>query len=283
MLNCSHQDESRRKVGVTALGVAYLRALESQKTSNALVKDPFAQTLAAEDGRNWVAELQLEHRQCMIDGMGIRSRKIDDEIVKFIKQGITQVCVPGAGLDCRPWRIDDYFTDDYIHQLKEVTWFELDFPEMLAHKLGTIETIKPDSCHCKKYVPVKADLSLPNWDSLFLSSSAFDTNVPTIFLLEGFTSYLTEAELTSFLTKLSAIACAGSVLIATFKTNDGGNTPLKIKYHRSYYPDPSGYMTSFGWSVCECAELNDIGKLYGRTPPLVETWSGYQILVARKI
>jgi O-methyltransferase involved in polyketide biosynthesis len=40
---CSHQDSSRKTVGVTALGTAYLRALESSKGEHALFNDPFSE------------------------------------------------------------------------------------------------------------------------------------------------------------------------------------------------------------------------------------------------
>jgi O-methyltransferase involved in polyketide biosynthesis len=41
--DCSHQDSSRKTVGVTAHGTAYLRFLESKKGDSALFNDPFAE------------------------------------------------------------------------------------------------------------------------------------------------------------------------------------------------------------------------------------------------
>ena len=284
MATCSHHDNSRKTVGVTALGVAALRAIETAKGETALINDPFASTLATEDGYKWVEELNIKKPEVaasMVDGLAIRTKKIDDEIVQYIQNGGIQVCVPGAGLDCRPWRIQHSFDKTDPNLLDQVFWYELDFPEMLDHKLNSISTVSSGNCSCKAYLPVKADLSLPTWDSV-LSDSGYDSSLPTAWLLEGFTSYLTEAELTSFLTKVSEISCKGSIIIATFIAPGTTSTHMKNSLHRAYYDDAPGFLGGFGWQTKESTGLNEIGTSYGRTPSHLKTWESYTIVIAEK-
>ena len=123
--NCSHQDAERSKVGLTAHFVASLRALEHDRgEGEALFQDPYAALMGGEIGASATASLRsnaanpdlnyLSTRLNTVDdyskttkiplglmeGVIIRTRRIDDETKEFIRQNtVFQICVLGAGLD----------------------------------------------------------------------------------------------------------------------------------------------------------------------------------------
>jgi len=311
MISCSHKDESRKEVGVTALGVAALRSCESEKGDKALVIDPFARTLAGEKGFEFMNSLRTEggdsDSATMIDGMAVRSCKIDKEITKYISEGIPQVCVPGAGLDCRVWRIQSYFNESNMDKLRNVDWFELDFPEMFDHKFKGLQTYKEQNVnaevktYCKSYNPMTVDLSLPNWKEVITSTGptshfadtsvlesvsnnvghgALNVSTPIIWLLEGFTAYLTQEELDKFFESVGSLTCPGSILISTWVTEPH----LRITYHRSHTPEPAKYVSKFGWEIIQNEPLADIAvKEFDRSIAGAARWQHYNILIARKV
>lgn len=330
---CSHQDETRKKVGVTALGVAALRALETEKATDHIISDPYARELAGSEGFLWIEELRVtkgdKHEAIaatMVDGLAIRTRKIDEIFVNAVKNlKYTQIVVPAAGLDSRPWRLNQYFNDEKESLLSGCNWFELDFPEMFEHKFRCInnvqnagsnenmslEEMKNSVCEsvcCGSYCCIEADLSLSSWPELLettpvkkslhaqsIESAAgtpayFNKTLPSVWLLEGFTSYLTTEELTTFFEHMSKITCKDSLLVVTFISK--ADTMVKVSTHRSSYADPKAFVTQFGYECVECLPLNEIvdteeqnGNLnyLKRKAPLPSIWDGYFIIVAKKV
>ena len=277
---CSHQDESRSKVGTTALGVAALRALETDKGELALITDPYARYMAGTEGFAWIKQLEINKPDVavsMVDGLAIRTKKIDDELMRYFTLGIEQMVVPGAGLDCRPWRIHHSFDQLHVEHLKSVSWYELDFPEMLNYKLQQLG--KNAESMCKRYEPIHADLSLPNWSELLIARS-FNITEPSIWLLEGFTSYLTREELTLFLQSVSALTAPSSILIATFITE--GTAEVKNDLHRSFYQNPPEFLSAFGWETVENNPIVKVGEIYNRVPKDPKVWANYRIVIAKK-
>jgi len=118
MASGSHQDTSRSYVSVTALGVAYLRSIETQR-ENAFFTDQFASSLAGEEGKKWLDSLTSS--ACMVDGIAVRTKVIDELIQLALVKGLEQICVLGAGLDTRPWRLSGS---------RSCTWYEIDFAEI---------------------------------------------------------------------------------------------------------------------------------------------------------
>ncbi len=142
--------------------------------------------LAREEGRNF-GKATIG----MINGLSVRTKRIDDELEK---NNLTQICVFGAGLDTRPWRIKKPSSvADPIH------YFEVDFPEVFAFKLATLH----DAGAVSEYeYSVGTDLSVSGWSQVLIDSG-FNPNIPTFFILEGFVNYLTVDEVTAFFNILS--------------------------------------------------------------------------------
>lgn len=277
-LQTSHKDGERKNVGHTALAVALLRSLE-HKSPNSIIYDPFAEHLASEGAEFFLEFLKNKapnaiEKYCF--GLAVRTRKIDEELLKSFREGIDQVVVIGAGLDSRAWRLGkcNYTLPGDEQLFRNVSWFEIDFPEVLEYKLNAL---KKFSTICKTYVPVTADLSLPSWTDKFLKTT-YDPKKRTVWLLEGLTTYLTEEELSLLITRLTSISLNESIFIATFSGPE--KTLITTSMHRFFTKTPEEFMKKFGWEGT-ANDLPTIGKEYNRYCE-DNPWFISRLLVAKK-
>jgi len=245
---CFHQDEERRTVSVTAHGVAYLRSLESiLHPDDALFDDPYAADLGGEIGKQWMDSLSTgqtingDQHDRYLNMIAIRTRQIDDTMVNILQThpSIRQICVLGAGLDTRPWRIKPTTSDTEQNAAK---YFEVDFPELFAYKLPILHNKQAQTAF--SYHFVEADLCLSDWISK-LESKGFDRNQPTLWLLEGLTNYLTEEELRLLFSRINEASASGSYLVATFLS--AMLSSIKLSLHRYLCDDPLVFVNEYGW------------------------------------
>ncbi len=172
---CSHQDESRKKVSVTAHATAFLRSMESKKHGkDAWFVDSYAELLGGQVGVDYINKRKEEDASAgkvrkdssALDMMSIRTRKVDEEILKGVNNdNFQQVCVVGAGLDARAWRL----SKSVEHS---VSYFELDFPEVFEYKLAVLKeagAVTPFDYHA-----VPADMSMPGWTDSLLQNGKVD-------------------------------------------------------------------------------------------------------------
>lgn len=264
----SHKDETRRGVSTTAHAVASMRGLEGLlNPETALFNDPYGKLLGGDIGLGFAEDRVCHERSLadMVDGIAIRTRKIDDEIRRAIDTGFRQICVLGAGLDARPWRLKKG-ADHKVH------YFEVDFPEIFKYKLATLKSV-----HAKTeftYHSVCCDLSLDHWTE-HLIAAGFDVQQPTLWVMEGLIGYLTEEEASALFHILSTeLSAPESRIVATFLT-PGCKTSTAM--HRFFPENPLSFVNSHGWTG-EQDEIEAIGRQYNR--PLHDKFmSGYYILV----
>ncbi len=130
----------------------------------------------------------------------VRTLHFDRVIVRVIGQ-IEQFVVMGAGYDTRAY--GDFHRDG-------VTFFELDQAVVQQHKQNAL-TEAGIPCEHVSFVPV--DFSK---ESAFdkLSEAGFDRSKKTLFLWEGVTLYLSEADVRKTMQDVHNHAPAGSVLLA---------------------------------------------------------------------
>ena len=190
----------------------------------------------------------------MVEKFAVRTKVFDDYVSNCVTEdGISQVCVIGAGLDTRPWRLFNV-NPESLH------WYEVDFPEIFAYKLPTIGEAG-GATNCGTYHPVAADLSIPNWVDKLLASG-FQTDKRTAWVMEGLTGYLTEDELSILVEAVTnRLSAPGSKLMASFvgKSND-----LKaINLHRFQTDLALEFMKKFGWEGTQ-EDLIDILPKYKR-------------------
>jgi methyltransferase (TIGR00027 family) len=118
-------------VSDTALWVAVYRAMES-KRKDALFRDPYAERLAGERGKQIVG--QLERGQNSAWTIITRTAVLDEMIMDAVRDGADTVLNLAAGLDTRPCRLP----------LPSGTrWIEVDLPEMIAYKESKLADVRP--------------------------------------------------------------------------------------------------------------------------------------------
>src|SRR5512137_1984659 len=102
----------RNQTSLTAAGIAVARAIESEKPAGERVCfDPYARRFAP----GWlysITSLFVKIGYAEWRGPGVvgflvaRDRYIDDVLQDFLKEGLQQLVILGAGLDARAYRFD---------------------------------------------------------------------------------------------------------------------------------------------------------------------------------
>lgn len=277
---CSHQDSSRGTVSGTAHAVAYARSLEAVlHPQDALFHDPYAAVLAGEVGREWAEKACREQadnpklvQAAMTFIMPVRTRRIDDSsIVQVLRASpCKQICALGAGLDTRPWRLP-------LPADEEVDYFELDFPEIFAYKLPLLE--KEGAVAACRYHAVQADLSLGDWMDR-LTAAGFDSSIPTVWLLEGLSMYLTENENKALFESVAALSAPGSHVITCMLTPTAlvGAQLRSIGLLRFTSADPLATLRQWGGWEGTAVDMLDAAKDYQRAPERGDELRGYFLI-----
>jgi methyltransferase (TIGR00027 family) len=134
-----------------------------------------------------------------------RTRLIDETIARIVA-GTPQLVILGAGLDTRAWRLP---------ALDGVVVFEVDHPDTQRRKRARLRRhhLADDRV---RFVPTDFNLArLP----AAMTDAGFDPTLPTLFLWEGTTNYLS-AEAVDATLRWCAGAAVGSHLIFTYIDED---------------------------------------------------------------
>lgn len=162
-------------VSDTARWVAAYRAMET-KRPDAIFRDPFAERLAGEHGREIVDSMKRGRASAW--AMIVRTAMFDEIILDAVKAlGIDLVLNLAAGLDARPWRLP---------LPPSLRWVDVDLPGILDYKLSVLANETP-MC---RYDAVRLDLrDVPERRALF---SRIDAEATRVFVItEGLLIYLT--------------------------------------------------------------------------------------------
>jgi methyltransferase (TIGR00027 family) len=187
-------------VATTALYTAMIRARESTR-SDRLFDDSLAGALAGPQGDELIAWMEtISPGAADNPGILIRTRFFDDALERIVgESGVDQIVILAAGLDTRAFRLS---------LPPGIALFEIDRPELLdlkATRLTELGTVP----RCRR-VAIPADLS-GDW-SATLCASGFDRSRPAVWLAEGLSFYLTDAQLHHLLATLSVLVAPGSWL-----------------------------------------------------------------------
>ncbi|MET9488146.1 SAM-dependent methyltransferase [Nocardia sp. NPDC006630] len=185
-------------VAMTAIGVAVIRARESQRPDR-LYDDPFAQLFvdAAKPffGQRWDRLLPLV--DMFFDGRTIGVRLVDDHVEDAVRQGNRQVVIVGAGLDTRAFRMD---------LPAETRFFELDLPVTFDFKEPVLERAGVTPRYERHVLPV--DLR-EEWAEPLLAQG-FRPEEPTHWVDEGVLGYLTRPDAQRVVEKITELSAPGS-------------------------------------------------------------------------
>lgn len=137
--------------------------------------------------------------------VALRTRAIDDALRESIAAGVKQVVVLGAGLDGRGYR---------MKELEDSVVFEVDHPSTQEDKRARVAGAgaKPRAKEVR-LVPVdfeRDDLARS------LENAGFSRDVPSFWIWEGVTVYLTREAIRATLTTIGATSAEGSRVALTY-------------------------------------------------------------------
>jgi len=172
----------------TAIGLKFkesaqmVAGLRAQKSSHPKIQSycPHAAFAAGPHGEQLAKQLNQILPQ-LKDSVLTRSQHIDESIRQV--PHLKQVVLAGAGLDMRSIR--------HAADLPEVTFFEVDLPEMIAERERVTKMLPQD--FSDRRVLLNADFNVDDLDQVIGKHPRFDRTLPTIVIFEGCSMYFLEA------------------------------------------------------------------------------------------
>lgn len=197
----------KNQISLTAAGIAIARAAESEKPADERIcYDPYARWFVPA----WMYRAfgiliktgYAEWRGPGVNGFLVaRDRYIDDVLQDFLKEGLEQLVILGAGYDSRAYRFDLQGT---------VRVFEVDHPATQADKLAKLQTIFGKAPEHVTYVPI--DFNTQTLEGCLLRSG-YDPKLKTLFIWQGVTMYLTGEAVDTTLDFVVKNAGKGSAIV----------------------------------------------------------------------
>ncbi|GKT32368.1 Methyltransferase Ppm1/Ppm2/Tcmp like protein [Aduncisulcus paluster] len=204
-------------VSLTSLYLAAERARESAHPQ-ALINDPMASYLAEGKGFEILKQVMSfsEHSQ-LVPWTGIRTKELDEYVSDcIIDKGISQVVILACGCDTRPFRLK--FPDSVA---QNVSWFLTDLSPVVSEVSGAISSKLAESGEllCQNFKKVEyhpLDLrETASWEN-FVSTSGFDSSLPSIVVLEGLLEYIPYPGVCNIMNNArSFLMCEGSFICGT--------------------------------------------------------------------
>ena len=202
----------------TAVGVCFSRCKTSCviKALEGPLWDPSSDqaivdhVLSNEDERRWLDRFYLSkpvlggQEESWENMVAIRTTFIDQTAITYVvEQGIKQVVIIGAGLDCRAWRLP--WPDG-------VQVWEVDSGSVEAFKLRALHG-KRIKAGARKFV--KMDLNDDGGLPLALSAAGHDASLKTLWIAEGLIGYLHQEAGNTLMKEMISSCSTGSRLVMT--------------------------------------------------------------------
>ena len=177
-----------QNVSDTARWVAVYRAMETERP-DAIFRDPFADRLAGDRGRQIVSEMKRGRQ--MAWAMIVRTAVFDEMIMDRVRNhGVDTVINLAAGLDARAWRLP---------LPRTLQWFDIDLPAITEYKATAMRGETP---RCR-YEAIAADLANPiERDDVLRRVAGVARSA--LVVTEGLLIYLEDEQVTSLAKSLHA-------------------------------------------------------------------------------
>jgi methyltransferase (TIGR00027 family) len=282
--------ESLTGVGVTAIGVAMIRAKETARPDH-LYQDPYAQA--------FVTAAQQEFQQSSADAASLWStieglvevfyqgrtvgvRMGDDSLREAAAAGRRQIVMLGAGLDTHAFRLD---LPSSLHL------FEIDVPELFAFKERVLRQVRAIPTCRRSIVPtdLRQDWSTP------LLQAGFQPDIATHWIDAGVLAYLLREQAWQVADTITDLSAPNSLFGFGYIPLDAmarriqpvpgaervmpGMTTQAAEHERGLGPDAPQRLERTGWQT-EFRELAPIAAAYGR--PLPDSSGGGSITAIRQ-
>lgn len=248
-------------VSYTAQWTAAARALETERGDPAILRDPYARTLAAPRGFEL---LEKNRGSGLTPFIAIRTRYLDESIRQILAENdIRQIVFVAAGMDTRPFRLD--WPDD-------ATVYEVDFPALLEEKRRRLSGLNalPRVTRHEVAVDLRREW-LPE-----LVRAGFDPDRSTLWIVEGLMFFLTPEQATNLLRALGSASAPGSWLGVDFVSQALLRSPFSREFRRNLEEDgtpwlfgtdePEEYLASVGWKARDVKEPGEPGTAHDDWP-----------------
>ncbi|MDE3057739.1 MAG: class I SAM-dependent methyltransferase [Bacteroidota bacterium] len=243
----------------TALWVSVYRAMET-KRKDALFRDPYAEILAGERGRQ-IAE-NMSDRKSGAWPMIVRTAVIDEFVTRALTQDAVDTVINlAAGLDTRPYRLD---------LPESLRWIEVDLPEILSYKEEKLANATP-RCTLER---VRLDLTnIEARKNLFVKINRDAKRA--LVITEGLLIYLSSEDVASLARDLHAqqnfrrwvIDIATPTLLLwllkrRFRSFAEGTVQMR------FAPEEGpGFFKAFGWNEAEVRAVSKEARRLKREMP----------------
>ncbi|MBC9933272.1 class I SAM-dependent methyltransferase [Chitinophaga qingshengii] len=211
-----------------------------------------------------------------------RTRLIDELLEEAVGKGARQVMILGAGFDTRGLRLP------FLHGMPVI---EIDHPNTARYKLSKLR-----AHHIPKHVRYyQIDFNRQSLDQLG-AQHHFDFSLPTAFIWEGVTNYLTEEAIDSTFAFLQRFA-AGSHVIFTYVHQEVLDNPAAFTGAEKLLKDVAGleekwtfgfdpaalaaYLQRFGFTLIKDLGADEYRALYLNGREKEEGYEFYRVAFAR--
>lgn len=245
-------------VGQSAFAVALARASEAARGRPWFI-DPVAVRLAA------AVPLAAKERVGvgLTAWIAVRTRFIDELVLRTVGRGVRQVVILGAGLDARAFRLS--LPD-------EIALYEIDHESVFAAKQRILDAAGLHSAGRREII---ADVLDADWlDAAVVAG--WRRGEPTLWVLEGYLMAFPAPTRTQIVTGLAAASAPGSALGATMSTRVDLHNALWQPLDQAHV---GGWLSQCGWAA-ELTDMEEASKHYGRPLPsdTVERMNGVLIM-----
>ena len=134
-----------------------------------------------------------------------RTRLFDDEVVKAVSNGATQLVILGAGYCMRGYRL----------ALGSVPAFEVDQPLVQNDKKKRIADLALGK-RAEHVVHVPVDFTTSTLEEGLAKCEAFDPTKRTVFIMEGLTQYIPKEATAATLASIDKLSGPGSTLLVSY-------------------------------------------------------------------
>jgi methyltransferase (TIGR00027 family) len=264
-------------VGMTAVGVAYIRAQESLRKDR-LFEDPLAARFVEASGWTPPDSVEAEvgdasadvraYWGTVVQSVIVRTRFLDEYAMDAAASGVRQFVILGAGLDARAFR---------LAWPSGMRVFEIDVPDMIDFKENALTGVAPKPRAQRIVVP--ADLTA-DWFPR-LQDAGFDPSQQSGWLAEGLLIYLTAEHNEALLRTISTASLAGSRLGITLGGKGSLDVPgddglhgealgsvgsVRAMWQSEAPDDPAAWLAGHGWDA-EVFSARERAAAYGRPLP----------------
>ncbi|MEG8181690.1 class I SAM-dependent methyltransferase [Nocardia terpenica] len=259
-------------VGLTALGVAAFRALETIDPEP-MIHDEYAEWFVRAAEEPHFVELLDDPEGVGMAArfgrfMGVRTRFFDEFFAAAWRRGVRQAVILASGLDARAYRLD---------WPAGTVVFEIDQPRVLEFKDRVLAEHDAVAGADRRVVAV--DLR-DDWPAA-LATAGFDPARPTAWTAEGLLPFLPGAAHDALFERIDALSAPGSSVAADdfagdvspdrfidteqkfFGSNPFGNLDVGDLWYDDTRADPGDWLSRHGWTVHHTTPF-DLAAAYAR-------------------